>query len=119
MTPEEIRNAFEPIVDKIFESCALTNNLADKEMFQIYMATVWGNAVLDPQEAGIVENDLTLLHDYFNEVIQGVLGGSSSITSCFEFLESKPGQDAMLRFQLTQRHRDFLNYFTGLILSTR
>lgn len=119
MTPEEIRNAFEPVIEKIFESCALTDNLADKEMFQIYMATVWGNAALDPQQAGISEDDLSPLHDYFNEVIQGVLGRDASITSCFEFLESKRGQDSMLRFQLTKRHRDFLDYFTAIILSTR
>jgi len=119
MSPEEIRAIFEPIVDKIFESCALTDNLADKEMFQIYNATVWGNAVLEPQQAGLEVDDLSLLHDYLNEVIQGIMGPNTSITSCFEFLESKIGQESMTRFELTKRHKDFLNYFTTLILSTR
>ncbi len=119
MTPEEIRVEFEPVIEKIFASCALTDHLADKEMFQIYIATVWGNAALDPRQAGLEDEDLSLLHDYLNEVIRGVLGSKGSVTGCFEFLESKPGQEAMERFQLTKRHREFLDYFTAIVLATR
>jgi hypothetical protein len=119
MTPEDIRLAFEPVIEKIFASCALTDHLADKEMFQIYIATVWGNAALDPRQAGLCDDDLSLLHDYLNEVIHPVLGNGSSVTSCFEFLDSKRGQEAMERFQLTKRHKEFLAYFTAIVLATR
>ncbi|MDK1024466.1 MAG: hypothetical protein QGD92_09575 [Gammaproteobacteria bacterium] len=119
MTLEELAVIFDPIVDQIFDSCALTDSFTDKEMFQIYIATIWGNAVLEPQQAGIDEDDLSLLHDYLNEVIQSIMGPNATVTSCFEFLQSQTGEDSMIRFQLTRRHRDFLNYFTNLILSTR
>lgn len=119
MTLEELAVIFDPIIDQVFDSCALTDNFADKEMFQIYVATIWGNAVLEPRQANLDEGDLPLLHDYLNDVIQGVMGPDVTVTSCFEFLQTKTGQDSMTRFQLTKRHRDFLDYFTNLILSTR
>jgi hypothetical protein len=119
MTLEEIAALFDPIVDQVLDSCALTDNLADKEKFQIYIATIWGNAVLEPKQAGIEEGDLSRLHDYLNEVIQGVIGRDANVTSCFEFLQSKTGQDSMTRFELTKRHRDFLDYFSNLILANR
>lgn len=119
MTLEELAVIFDPIVDQVFDSCALTDNFADKEMFQIYIATIWGNAVLEPQQAGIDEDDLSLLHDYLNNVIVSIMGPNATVTSCFEFLQSKTGEDSMARFQLSKRHKDFLNYFTQLILSTR
>jgi hypothetical protein len=80
------------------------------------MATIWGNAVLDPARSGIEEADLPVLHDFFNEELNRVLGGSATLTDVFEFLVSKAGRDAMTRVQVTQRHKEFIIYFARLIL---
>ena len=80
------------------------------------MATIWGNAVLDPPRSGIEESDLPVLHDFFNEELSRVLGGGTTLTDVFEFLVSKSGRDAMTRVSVTQRHKEFIIYFARLIL---
>ena len=56
------------------------------------------------------------MHDFFNEELNRVLGGSATLTDVFEFLVSKAGRDAMTRVQVTQRHKEFIIYFARLIL---
>ena len=117
MDIEFIRKSFKPAVNEILETCSISEAFVDKEMFQVYMTTVWGNAVLEPARTGIEESDLPLLHDFLNEELEDIMGEGYSLTDCFEYLVSKDGEDAMLRLQLTSNHKEFIHYFARLILA--
>ena len=52
MNIEEARAQFIPAVEEILDDCRLSDDLVDKDRFQIMMATIWGNAVLDPRAQG-------------------------------------------------------------------
>lgn len=117
MTLEEIRRRFQPAIDEIVERCRITDEFVDKEQFQVLLATVWGNAVLEPHRSGIEESDLEDLHDFLNEEIGRIVGEGETIKSCFEFIVSKKGEESLTRQQVTGRHKEFLHYFARLILA--
>ena len=117
MKIDEIRARFQPAIDEIVASCGVSDNFVDKDQFRVYIATVWGNAALDPEKSGIVESDLPLLHDFLNEEIQMLLGKDQSVTSCYEYLSKKEGQEAMVRLKVNTQHQDFISYFARIILS--
>ncbi len=116
MDIDQTREKFIPAIEEILDDCRLSDALVDKDRFQIMMATIWGNAVLDPARSGIEEADLPVLHDFFNEELSRVVGVGATLTEVFEFLVSKAGRDAMTRVQVTQRHKEFIVYFARLIL---
>ena len=74
MDIDEIRRRFEPAVNEIIDACCITEDFVDKDRFRVYIATIWGNAVLQPEKSGIDESDLSVLHDFLNEEIQKLLG---------------------------------------------
>ena len=74
MEIEELRRRFDPALKEITESCCITEDFVDKDQFRVYLATVWGNAVLEPEKSGIDESDLSDLHDYLNEESAKLLG---------------------------------------------
>jgi len=117
MKLNEIRSLYHSVIEDILEMCVVGETILDKEMFQIYVATVWGNSVLEPQRMGIAENDLVVLHDYLNEELEKALGKGSSITDCFEFIITKQGEESLVRYRVTKQHKEFLHYFARLILS--
>ena len=116
MSLSDIRHRFTPALDEIIDQCRLTDDFVDKEQFQVLIATVWGNAVLEPERSGIESTDLEDLHDFLNEQIERVMGQGSSVTGCFEFIVSKQGEDSLARQQVTKNHKEFLLYFARLIL---
>jgi hypothetical protein len=116
MSLSDIRHRFTPALDEIIDQCRLTDDFVDKEQFQVLIATVWGNAVLEPERSGIESTDLEDLHDFLNEQIERVMGEGSSVTRCFEFIVSKQGEDSLARQQVTKNHKEFLLYFARLIL---
>tara|TARA_B100000401_G_C52524396_1_gene585990 strand:+ start:227 stop:598 length:372 start_codon:yes stop_codon:yes gene_type:complete len=116
MSLSDIRHRFTPALDEIIDRCRLTDDFVDKEQFQVLIATVWGNAVLEPERSGIESTDLEDLHDFLNEQIERVMGQGSSVTGCFEFIVSKQGEDSLARQQVTKNHKEFLLYFARLIL---
>ena len=116
MSLNDIRHRFTPALDEIIDRCRLTDDFVDKEQFQVLIATVWGNAVLEPERSGIESTDLEDLHDFLNEQIERVMGEGSSVTGCFEFIVSKQGEDSLARQQVTKNHKEFLLYFARLIL---
>ena len=116
MNLEEARQKFVPAVEEILDECRLVDEFVDKEKFQVMIATIWGNAVLEPERSGITEDDLPVLHDFLNEELDRVVGKKETLITTFEFLVSKKGQDSLIRQQTSQRHREFIQYFAGLIL---
>ena len=116
MNVNEIRSLYQSVIEDILEMCTVDETILDKEMFNIYVATVWGNSVLEPQRMGIAENDLPVLHDYLNEELESALGEGASITGCFEFIVTKQGEESLARYRVTKQHKEFLYYFARLIL---
>ena len=116
MTLDEIRERFTPALNEMIERCQITDDFVDTEQLQVLIATVWGNAVLEPERSGIQESDLENLHEFLNEQIRRVMGEGSTITSCFEFIVSKAGDDSLTRQNVTGSHKEFLHYFARLIL---
>jgi len=118
MDIDEVRLRFKPAVQKILAQCEVSEGFVDKDMFRVYLATVWGNAVLDPERSGITESDLPALHDFLNEEITTILGREETVTTVYEYLIGKQGEEAMERLAVGSRHREFIAYFARLILST-
>lgn len=116
MPIEEMRDRFTPAVEEIINRCQIADEFVDKEKFQVMIATVWGNAVLDPDRSGIDESDLPDLHDFLNEYIVELVGSEATLTTCYEFIVSKKGDDSLIRQQVTANHKEFLHYFARLIL---
>ncbi len=118
MDIDEVKSRFQPAVQKIITQCEITDDFVDKDLFRVYLATIWGNAVLDPEQSGLLESDLPALHDFLNETIPDILGPAQTVTSIYEYLLSEEGDDAMTRLQVTASHREFINHFAQLMLSS-
>ena len=116
MTPDALRSAFAPVLDDIAERCRVAERFIDRDTYQLYVATLWANVVLNPDEVGIREGDLPSLHDILNERLVATLGNSTSLVSCFEFINSKAGEQAMQQASLTKTHKELLLYFSSMIL---
>lgn len=116
MDIDEIRYRFEPAIQEIVDLCQINESFFDRDSFMIYVATVWGNTVAAPERAGVEESDLEVLHEYLNEELEIRLSPDASVSSCYEFIIGKEGDEAMSRLRLTPSHREFLLYFAGLIL---
>ncbi|MFN3238008.1 MAG: hypothetical protein ACE37D_13235 [Pseudomonadales bacterium] len=116
MNIDEIRQRFKPAILEIINASGVDEQFVDKDRFRVYIATVWGNAVLDPERSGITEHDLPVLHDYLNEELAELLGNGQTVTSCYEYLTSKTGEDSMTRLQVSKQHKEFIHYFARLIL---
>lgn len=112
----DLKYAFEPVFTDIRERSTVVERFIDRNLYQVYMATLWANVVLSPGEAGIGEDDLEALHDLVVEELAEVLGKSTNLNSVFEFISSKPGEQAMLEAKLNQTHKDLLQYFSSMIL---
>lgn len=116
MSPAELEYAFTPVLDDIEERSSVAERFINRELYQIYLATLWSNVVLNPAEVGLTEAELPALHDLLNSRLADVLGGECSLHSCFEFLNSKAGERAMQEANLTQTHKELLLYFSSMIL---
>ena len=112
----DLKYAFEPVFTDIRERSTVVERFIDRNLYQVYMATLWANVVLSPGEAGIGEDDLEALHDPVVEELGEVLGKGTDLNAVFEFISSKPGEQAMLEAKLNQTHKDLLQYFSSMIL---
>jgi len=116
MKQEELAAAFDSVLDDITARSAVTDAFIDRDTYQLYIATLWANVVLNPQEVGIEECDLEGLHKIVNERVEADLGDGSDITGCFRFVNSKAGELAMKQASLTKTHKELLLYFSSMIL---
>ena len=112
----DLKYAFEPVFADIRERSTVVERFIDRNLYQVYMATLWANVVLSPGEAGIGEEDLEALHNLVVDELAEVLGKGTNLKSVFEFISSKPGEQVMLEAKLNQTHKDLLQYFSSMIL---
>ena len=108
---------YEPVLQEIASRSAIADGaFIDKDVYRVYLATFWSNVVLDPDDSGVPEADLEHLHDFLNEEIPNVLGTGQTVADCFKFITQRDGELAMDRLQLTQTHKELLQYFASMIL---
>ena len=116
MSDAEFELRFREILDDIEERSCVTERFVDRDLYRLYLATLWANIVLNPDDVGLSEQHLEPLHDYLNERASGVLGEEGSLTECFRFVNSKAGEQAMKAARLNQTHQELLLYFASMIL---
>jgi hypothetical protein len=116
MDIEELTEQFQPIFADIIERSTVVDSFIERDRYQLYIATLWANVVLDPIDVGLIEDDLEDLHEVLNTEIAGVLGQGHDITECFRFINTKQGERAMEAAKLTKNHKDLLLYFASMIL---
>ena len=116
MNATDIELALRPILDEIEKRSVLVDPFVDKETYRIYLATLWSNLVLKPEEAGLLEEDLEAAHDIINIQAHQVLGEEEAITESFRFINSRPGEKAMEMAKLSKTHKELLAYFSSMIL---
>ena len=112
----EIARILTPIMAAVERQSGVAERFVDKDVYRIYLATLWANLVMDPAAAGIDESDLENTHDLINRVASRVLGDEEAITSAYRFINSKDGERAMQQAKLGSRHRQLLQYFCSMIL---
>jgi hypothetical protein len=111
-----IAEQFAPVFDDIAERSTVTDRFLDRDIYRVYVATLWSNVVLSPEEVGLAEDDLPDLHDIVIAEISRRIGPIDSLHDIFTFIVSKDGERAMGEARLTQSHKDLLNYFASMIL---
>ena len=116
MDQMDIKVRFTEMLDDIETRSCVTEQFVDRDLYQLYIATLWANIVLNPEDAGIPADALEPLHGYLNERISQILGDSATVTECFRFVNSKDGDQAMKTARLNQTHRELLLYFSSMIL---
>ncbi len=116
MSVADIQARFTEVLDDIEQRSCITDRFVDRDLYRLYLATLWANIVLNPDDAGLSEADLEPLHDYLNERAARVLGADGSLTECFRFVNSKAGEQAMQVARLNQTHKELLLYFASMIL---
>ena len=116
LTSDHLKHAFEPVFVDIRERSTVVERFIDRNLFRLYMATLWANVVLSPDEAGIEEDDLPTLHDLVVAELVAVIGVGTDLESVFRFISSKEGEKTMAEAKLNQTHKDLLQYFSSMIL---
>jgi len=111
-----LANSFKPVFADIRERSSVAERFLDRDLYRVYVATLWANVVLSPDEVGLLEEDLEDLHDLLIEEISDAIGPHESLHPVFQFIASKAGEKAMAEARLTQSHKDLLEYFASMIL---
>jgi hypothetical protein len=107
---------FQPVFDDIRERSTVVERFIDRDLYRVYIATLWSNVVLSPEEVGLEEEDLEVLHDVLIAQITDAIGPNESLHTLYQFISSKDGERAMAEARLTQSHKDLLTYFASMIL---
>ncbi len=116
MTEADIARVLAPILEEIEARSGIAERFVDKEMYRIYLGTIWANIVMDPLALGFSEDDLETVHDIINLQAAQFVGDTEAITHAFEFINTKAGEVAMDKAKLSKNHRDLLLYFSSMIL---
>ena len=112
----ELARIFEPILAAAERQSSVAERFVHKDLYRIYLATMWANLVMDPAAVGIDECDLESAHDVINLAAAKIVGDGQAITAAFHFVNSKDGERAMDQARLSARHRQLLQYFSSMIL---
>lgn len=116
MTENALEEKFRSVFDDIRDRSTVVDRFIDRDLYRVYVATLWSNVVLSPEEVGLSEEDLEDLHDMLLIEMSDAIGAQDSMHPLFQFISSKDGERAMAEARLTQSHKDLLQYFASMIL---
>ena len=116
LSQNELKEIFEPVFEDIRKRATVAERFLDRNLYRVYIATLWSNVVLSPDEVGIEEIDIEPLHDILLEEMTNAIGPQESMKELFQFISSKEGEKAMIDAKLNQTHKDLLTYFSSMIL---
>ena len=116
LSDNQLREVFEPVFEDIRKRATVAEKFLDRDLYRVYIATLWSNVVLSPDEVGIEEEDIEPLHDILLSEIRNAIGPDNSMKELYQFISSKDGEKAMVEAKITQTHKDLLNYFSSMIL---
>lgn len=114
MTDSELRVS--AIFEEIRSQATIADTFLDRDKYQLLVCTIWTNLVMNPEDAGVSQEALESVHDEIVEQVQTDLGPEADLKSCFAFLTTKTGEQAMQANKLGSTHRDLLLYFSSMIL---
>ena len=114
MTQSDLR--LRAIFDEIRGQATIAETFIDRDKYQLLVCTMWANLVLNPEDAGLEEDDLESVHDEMVALVRADLGGDADLKSCFKFLTTKTGEQAMQANKIGSTHQDLLLYFSSMIL---
>lgn len=112
----DLAEQFAPVFADIRDRSTVAERFIDRNLYSIYVATLWANVVLAPEDVGLLEEDLEDLHDLLHAEIAAALGAATDLKDIYKFVTSKEGERAMAEARLTQSHKDLLTYFASMIL---
>ncbi len=113
---QQLRDNFAPVFADIRERATVAERFIDRDLYRVYIATLWSNVVLSPEEVGLDEDDIEDLHDVVLAEVNDAIGAHDSMHTVFQFITSKDGERAMQEARLNQTHKDLLLYFASMIL---
>ena len=58
MSHSIIAENFQPVFADIRERSTVAERFIDRDLYRVYVATLWSNVVLSPEEVGLEEEDL-------------------------------------------------------------
>ncbi len=114
MTDSELRVS--AIFEEIRSQATIADTFLDRDKYQLLVCTIWANLVMNPEDAGVSQEALESIHDEIVEQVHADLGPEADLKSCFAFLTTKTGEQAMQANKLGSTHRDLLLYFSSMIL---
>lgn len=104
------------IFEEIRAQATIADTFLDRDKYQLLVCTIWANLVMNPEDAGIPQDALESVHDEILEQVQIDLGADADLRSCFQFLTTKTGEQAMQANKVGSTHKDLLLYFSSMIL---
>lgn len=106
---------YQDILAEIERLSKVADQFLDTELYRVYLATLWTNAVLEPKRAGLGSDEIEAFYDFLNERGRDILGGEEPLKDCFRYLSSRQGEQAMERLRLPAAHREQLTRFGTLM----
>ena len=58
LSDNQLREVFEPVFEDIRKRATVAEKFLDRDLYRVYIATLWSNVVLWPDEVGIEEEDI-------------------------------------------------------------
>ena len=74
MNSPALLESFTPVFEDIRTRSTVAEKFIDRDLYRVYVATLWSNIVLSPEEVGLDEDDLPDLHDLLLDEIRDAIG---------------------------------------------
>lgn len=112
---DTLAERFSPVLAEIEHRSRIGEGLLDTELYRVYLATLWANAVREPARLGLEADRLEAFYDLLNDHGRDVLGGMEPVRDCFRYLLDSAGEKAMERLRIPAPHRRQLAHLGALM----